>query len=70
EAQKVAELLATGATKSYGNVKKLLNDSFTNTLETQMELEARGITDAARSRDGKHGIEAFVNKQKPDFTGA
>ena len=70
EAQKVAELLATGATKSYGNVKKLLDDSFANTLETQMELEARGITDAARSRDGKHGIEAFVNKQKPDFTGA
>mgnify|MGYP005656304617 CR=1 FL=1 len=68
-AQAVAETLATGATRSFGSVKKLLNDSFTNTLETQMELEARGIAAAAQTRDGAAGIEAFVNKKKADFTG-
>ena len=64
----IAKSLASGATKSYGLAKRLLTESFTNPLETQMELEARGITDAARTRDGKHGIDAFVNKRKPDFT--
>jgi 2-(1,2-epoxy-1,2-dihydrophenyl)acetyl-CoA isomerase len=69
EAQTMAEKFAGGPTRAYGSVKKLLNDSFTNSLETQMELEARGITDAARSRDGKAGIDAFINKRTPDFTG-
>jgi 2-(1,2-epoxy-1,2-dihydrophenyl)acetyl-CoA isomerase len=69
EANGVAQALASGATKSYGVAKRLLTESFTNPLETQMELEARGIAASARTRDGKHGIDAFLNKRKPDFTG-
>ena len=37
--------------------------------ETQMELESRGIADMARSRDGHEGIQAFLAKRKPEFTG-
>ena len=38
-------------------------------LEAQMELEARGIADAAGSADGREGIAAFLAKRRPDFKG-
>ena len=66
----VAELatkLATGPTLAFGQVKSLLNASFDNSLETQMELETRGIADMSRSGDGKEGIAAFLAKRKPEF---
>jgi 2-(1,2-epoxy-1,2-dihydrophenyl)acetyl-CoA isomerase len=69
--QVVAEAdLAAGPTLAYGQVKALLNASFDNGLETQMELESRGIADMARSRDGKEGIQAFLAKRKPEFKGS
>jgi 2-(1,2-epoxy-1,2-dihydrophenyl)acetyl-CoA isomerase len=43
-------------------------DSFTNTLESQLELERQGISDCAAHADGQEGIRAFVEKRKPDFT--
>ena len=67
--QKLAASLAGGSTLAFGQVKSLLNASFDNGLETQMELESRGIADMARSRDGQEGINAFLNKRKPKFTG-
>ena len=66
---KLAGSLATGPTRAFGQVKQLLTASFDNGLETQMELETRGISDMARSADGQEGISAFLNKRKPDFKG-
>lgn len=66
---KLAGSLATGPTRAFGRVKQLLTASFDNGLETQMELETRGISDMARSDDGQEGIRAFLNKRKPDFKG-
>lgn len=65
----LAEEFASGPTLAYGKVKNLLNASFDNGLETQMELETRGISDMARSSDGREGIQAFLNKRKPNFKG-
>jgi len=67
---KLAAKIAAGPTLAYGQVKSLLNASFDNGLETQMELESRGIADMARSHDGKEGIQAFLAKRKPTFKGA
>lgn len=68
--KKLASTLANGPTLAFGQVKSLLNASFDNGLETQMELESRGIADMARSPDGQEGIQAFLNKRKPEFKGA
>ena len=65
----LAGKLASGPTRAFGQVKTLLNASFDNGLETQMELESRGIADMARSTDGLEGIAAFLAKRKPEFTG-
>ncbi len=67
--KELAEEFASGPTLAYGKVKNLLNASFDNGLETQMELETRGISDMARSSDGREGIQAFLNKRKPNFKG-
>lgn len=70
EAMKLARELAVGPTRSFGAVKTLLNGTFEQTLESQMELEARSIADLARSADGQEGIRAFLEKRKPKFTDA
>ena len=69
ETQSTAAKLATGPTAAFGSVKRLLASTFTEGLETQMEIEAREIVENARGRDGREGIEAFVNKRAPTFTG-
>lgn len=69
EAESLARDLASGATRAFGAVKTMLTETFTNPLETQMEIEARMIARMATSRDGREGIDAFVNKRRPDFTG-
>ena len=50
-------------------MKSLLASTFSESLETQMELEARGIAAMAGGADGREGIEAFVAKRAPKFTG-
>lgn len=70
EAQALARQLAAGATRALGKAKRLLHHSFSESLETQMELEAQAIADSARTRDAREGIAAFIAKRKPDFSGS
>jgi 2-(1,2-epoxy-1,2-dihydrophenyl)acetyl-CoA isomerase len=53
---------------SFAWSKKLMTDSFNNTLESQLELERHGISSCAIHPDGQEGIRAFVEKRKPDFS--
>lgn len=61
--------LAAGPTGSFDTVKKLVLASASESLESQMELETRGIAAATHTADGKEGIRAFLAKEKPVFTG-
>ena len=69
EVELLAKSFANGPTRSFGTVKKLLNESFTTTLETQMEQEARGICEMTKTKDGLEGVAAFVGKRRPIFNG-
>jgi 2-(1,2-epoxy-1,2-dihydrophenyl)acetyl-CoA isomerase len=66
----LARTLAAGPTLAHGAIKQLLNGSFDQALESQMELEARAIAGLALSADGQEGIAAFRAKRKPEFRGA
>jgi 2-(1,2-epoxy-1,2-dihydrophenyl)acetyl-CoA isomerase len=70
EAQALARQLAAGPTLAFGAVKTLLNASFEQSLESQMELESRAIAEMSATNDGQEGIKAFLAKRKPEFTGS
>lgn len=68
-AEDLAAHLAAGPTQAYGIVKRLLVNSTYDSLESQMEHEARGIAASSRTEDGQEGISAFLAKRRPAFTG-
>ena len=67
EAQALAKQLAAGATQALGAAKRLLHHSSSESLETQMELEAQAIAEQARGAHAREGIAAFIAKRPPNF---
>jgi len=67
EAISMLQGLAKSALHSFAWSKRLLMESFNNTLETQLELERQGISDCARHPNGQEGLKAFLEKRKPVF---
>ena len=69
EAAKLATRLAQGPTAAYGEVKRMLVGTTSESLEGQLELESRAISDSSRTEDHKEGRAAFFEKRKPEFNG-
>lgn len=69
EVTKLATRLAAGPTFAYGETKRLLLDSTDRDLSNQLHAETRSFVSCAMSKDFRKGVIAFVDKQKPDFTG-
>ena len=70
QARDTARELAAGPTRAYGEIKRLVADSFNSSLDTQLERETRAIAELANhSEDAKNGIAAFIAKKTPDFKG-
>lgn len=67
EANKMPNSLLQKFTYPFGWSKKLLTDSFNNSLESHLELEREGLSDCTNHSDGKEGIQAFIEKRKPTF---
>jgi 2-(1,2-epoxy-1,2-dihydrophenyl)acetyl-CoA isomerase len=65
----LAHKLAAGGTLAFGAVKRMLHESLSGTLETQMEMEARSIAAMSHTHDGQEGITAFFEKRRPEFLG-
>ena len=67
EVERFATQLASGPTRAYGGVRKLMMMSMNDTLESQRERETRPIVELSQTSDGLEGVRAFVEKRKPRF---
>ncbi|MBC3541582.1 enoyl-CoA hydratase-related protein [Rufibacter sediminis] len=69
EVAALAQRMAQMPTKGLAYTKQLLNVSFQHTLAEQLDQEAVYQQQAGQTTDFKEGVEAFIQKRKPNFTG-
>lgn len=65
----LAQQLAQMPTAGLAFIKQALNQSFTNTYEQQLAVEDKLQQGAAATDDFKEGVNAFLEKRQPVFTG-
>ncbi len=66
---KYSKKFAAAPTKGIGIIKKLLNTSFSKTLDEALGDEAIAQDILGNSNDYKEGVNAFLEKRKPLFKG-
>ncbi|MGI9413204.1 MAG: oxepin-CoA hydrolase, alternative type [Hyphomicrobiales bacterium] len=66
-AKELAERLANGPGAALARAKQLIDADRRNSFETQLDLEARMINEARSHPEAAEGLNAFLEKRKPDF---
>lgn len=69
EAQRICKKLASLPTRGFGLYKRAINQSLANSLDEQLEVEADLQTEAGKTHDYHEGVQAFLEKRKPEFKG-
>lgn len=67
--QSWADRFASAPTKGIGLIKTMLNRSYNFSLDQALEYEVYCQQIAGSSNDYKEGVNAFLEKRKPDFKG-
>lgn len=69
EARALAERYASGPTRAYGYIKKMLHRAQHTSLDEALDYEVFMQEAAGRTEDYREGVASFVEKRKPSFTG-
>lgn len=69
ETEKIATMLAEMPTKGLAFTKQALNLSMQQSLDMQLQSEDELQQKAAATNDFQEGVEAFLQKRKPEFKG-
>jgi 2-(1,2-epoxy-1,2-dihydrophenyl)acetyl-CoA isomerase len=64
----LARRLASGPAAALARTKRLLNESQGNSLAGQLAVETEAFANCAMTEDFSIGVEAFLNKRRPEFT--
>lgn len=67
-ARELAGRLASGPRDALARAKQLIDASRRNDFEAQLDMEARLISEARSHPEAAEGLQAFLEKRKPDFT--
>lgn len=67
---RMAEHFSTAPTTGLAFMKKLIRQSWDNTLDTQLDLERDFQAAASQTGDFREGVDAFLNKRAPEFKGS
>lgn len=69
ELRRFVDDLVSRPTLTLARIKKLILASLKNSLAQQIEMEKREIAASSLSRDFTEGVNAFVEKRRPNFRG-
>lgn len=69
EAAHAATALARGATGALGATRRLVAGALSTGLDAHLDVEARHLAAAAVSAEGREGVDAFLAKRRPDWSG-
>lgn len=69
ETRGLTQSLASGPTVGLGSAKMAIQMSSTNTLDEQLDLEAKYQKRCGETSDYAEGVAAFLNKRAAEFTG-
>ena len=69
EVEKLAAHLAAAPTKGLARTKQAIYASPGNSLDEQMDLERDFMRELGYSKDYREGVDAFMAKRTPNFTG-
>eukprot|EP01030_Chromulinospumella_sphaerica_P009387 gene9387-9198_t len=68
-AERLSQRLAGGASKALGRIKRLCDSAAVHDVLTHLDLEAAALLACAQTADAAVGVQSFIDKRTPQFTG-
>lgn len=65
----IAERWAAGPTSAYGEIRRLMQQAHSASLEEQLEAETRSLARLVATEDAWEALEAFLQKRPPRYVG-
>lgn len=69
-AQEWAAQIADGPAQAIAGGKRLVEAAARSTMDEQLDMEADGIAEALGGPEAREGLNAFLEKRRPDFANA